>query len=303
MSHGVGSSNIIQSLIDLKGFCEFPACALQEALGHIPVERHSDGEYSDGMRLKRHVRLFPLLGLAWAVALPASASTLFSSGPSRVALIELYTSEGCSSCPPADAWLGRLREKKGLWKDFVPVQFHVDYWDDLGWKDRLSSKSYTARQYAYASSWGSQNVYTPCFVRNGSEWKTSWGSVGGRAAPVGLLTVDYGDDGVSRVEFRPGPAARLSPDGLYEVHLAILGGGLSSQVTAGENRGSTLLHEFVVLGLADQVLAPAAPGAPLGATVPLPHLIMVPPARRALAAWITPHREMEPVQAVGGWIP
>ncbi len=255
------------------------------------------------MRLSIPVRLFLVLGLAAALVPAAAASTRFSSGPGRVALIELYTSEGCSSCPPADAWLGHLKDKPGLWTEFVPVQFHVDYWDGLGWKDRLASKGFTARQYAYATDWGSQNVYTPCFVRNGVEWKTQWGSVGGPAAPTGTLSADLGDDGMVRVEFRPGPAARMSPDGLYEVHLALLGGGFTSKVTAGENSGATLTHEFVVLVLAHQVLAPAAPGAALSAAFPLPHLSVPPPARRALAAWITPHKELAPVQAVGGWLP
>ena len=85
----------------------------------------------------------------------------FSSGPERIALIELYTSEGCSSCPPADRWLGALAGRQGLWKDFVPVEFHVNYWDSLGWKDRLSTPEFTAREYAYSSAWGAPNVYTP----------------------------------------------------------------------------------------------------------------------------------------------
>lgn len=255
------------------------------------------------MRLLPGVRLFLLLGLAGALAPLAAAPTRFSAGPGRVTLIELYTSEGCSSCPPADAWLGRLRDSPGLWAEVVPVQFHVDYWDGLGWKDRLASKAYTARQYAYAADWGAQNVYTPCFVRDGVEWTAQWGHAGGPPPPTGMLSVELGGDGVCRVEFRPGPAARMSPDGLYEVHVAVLGGGLSSHVTAGENRGETLTHEFVVLGLADQVMDAAAPGASLVGTVPLPRPVLMATVRRALAAWITPHGEPEPVQAVGGWLP
>ena len=64
---------------------------------------------------------------------PGDAELVFSSGEQHVALIELFTSEGCSSCPPADHWLSALKSEPGLWKDFVPVAFHVDYWDDIGW--------------------------------------------------------------------------------------------------------------------------------------------------------------------------
>jgi len=226
----------------------------------------------------------------------------FSSGPCRVALIELYTSEGCSSCPPADEWLGDLRRNPKLWKEIVPVQFHVNYWDDLGWKDRLSTPAFTAREYAYAASWHSRNVYTPCFVRNGVEWKPAWGMPGGLTAPMGTLSVEVGD-GACKVEFRPGPSAPASPDGRYEVHVALMAGGLSSKVTAGENLGFTLRHEFVVLGVADVLLGKDEDGPVFRADVALPHPIAQAQVRRALAAWVTPHGGMEPIQATGGWLP
>src|ERR1043166_1377606 len=73
----------------------------------------------------------------------------FQSSEQRTPLIELYTSEGCSSCPPAEAWLSKLKTEAGLWKDFVPVAFHVDYWDHLGWRDRFASAVFTERQRAY----------------------------------------------------------------------------------------------------------------------------------------------------------
>src|SRR5881394_2772067 len=80
-------------------------------------------------------------------------SFTFQSSGEQVALLELYTSEGCSSCPPAETWLSRLKESPKLWKDFVPVAFHVDYWDYLGWKDPFAAKVYTERQHEYASLW------------------------------------------------------------------------------------------------------------------------------------------------------
>jgi hypothetical protein len=225
----------------------------------------------------------------------------FSSGPARVSLIELYTSEGCSSCPPADQWLGSLRDRQGLWTSFVPVEFHVNYWDSLGWKDRLSTKAFTSRQYAYASSWGSGNVYTPCFVRDGGEWKPSWGAPGASQVNAGLLAVEIADDGTCTAEFSPAPASRIQ--GGYKVHIALLGGGIASRVTAGENSGETLNHEFVVLGLSERVLLTPAVGSPMKATLGLPKPSVPDATRRAFAAWVTSEDDQASIQATGGWLP
>src|ERR1700733_854948 len=105
-----------------------------------------------------------ILGLG--LTLQAQTTTRFESGPSQVSLLELYTSEGCSSCPPAEAWLSALSQSPELWKAVVPVAFHVDYWDNLGWKDWFSSREFTQRQRRYAANWGSGSVYTPAFILN-----------------------------------------------------------------------------------------------------------------------------------------
>jgi len=239
------------------------------------------------------------LGLLGAAA--ASAAPLrFTSGASQVALIELYTSEGCSSCPPADQWLGSLSGKPGLWKEFVPVEFHVNYWDNLGWKDRLSTRAFTAREYAYSAAWGSSNVYTPCFVRNGEEWRPLQGGTPPQGGPAGTLSVEL-EAGACRAEFTPAPGT-AAEGGPYEVHVAILGGGITSKVTAGENDGHMLTHEFVVLGISEGGLSPGAPGAALRADVALPKPIVPDSKRRALAAWVTRRGEIAPLQATGGWL-
>src|SRR4051812_33062365 len=105
-----------------------------------------------------------LLPLFITLPINAEPATItFQSGPEQTTLLELYTSEGCSSCPPAEKWLSHLKESPGLWKDFVPVAFHVDYWDRLGWRDLLADRGFSDRQLAYAESWHSENVYTPAF--------------------------------------------------------------------------------------------------------------------------------------------
>src|SRR5256886_7314986 len=85
--------------------------------------------------------------------------------------VELFTSEGCSSCPPADAWISQLKESPDLWKKIVPVVFHVDYWDNLGWRDRFAKPEFTERQRRYVAACRGDSVYTPGFVVNGREWR------------------------------------------------------------------------------------------------------------------------------------
>ncbi len=249
------------------------------------------------------MRIILSIGIIGALASQVQADQQFTNGPARAALIELFTSEGCSSCPPADQWLRTLRSKPGLWRDFVPVEFHVNFWDTRGWKDRFSTPAITQREYDYANLWGC-TPYTPCFARNGVQWKPSWGVVGGPGAPMGVLSVSVDDNGICKVEFMPGPAARVPDDGSFEVHIALLGDGLFSKITDGENNGQLLEHDFVVLGLASQVLTPA-PGTgpvPLRTKMALPHPVVAEGIRHALAAWVTVHGDMEPIQATGGWL-
>ena len=96
---------------------------------------------------------------------------LIKSGTKKVNLIELFSTQSCSSCPPAQRWVSSLVSEKDIWKNFVPVVYHVDYWDYLGWKDPYSSPIYTKLQRNYASVWNARNIYTPMFVLNGSEWR------------------------------------------------------------------------------------------------------------------------------------
>ena len=97
-------------------------------------------------------------------------ATTFESGAAQTTLLELFTSEGCSSCPVAEKWLSQFKTNSDLWKKIVPVAFHVDYWDNLGWPDRFAKAEFTLRQRRYAASWPTGAVYTPAFVVNGKEW-------------------------------------------------------------------------------------------------------------------------------------
>jgi hypothetical protein len=283
------------NLTDRVPFCQFPA-PLVNRLENLKTMQFV--EYWPDSCL--NPRMKGLLALA-LLSSPAMASdpVHFTSGTAQVALVELYTSEGCSSCPPADHWLGALKDDAGLWKEFVPVEFHVNYWDSLGWKDRLSNPSFTAREYSYAATWGSPNVYTPCFVRNGAEWKPSWGGASGsKGGPAGQLEVTVGADGACLATYATGAVSGSSG---YTLHVALLGGGISSRPNAGENEGETLKHDFVVLGLAETALLPR--GSELGAQVALPLPSVSDSKRRAVAAWVTREGNQAPVQATGGWLP
>jgi hypothetical protein len=230
---------------------------------------------------------------------PAAKPVVFTSGEARTRLIELFTSEGCSSCPPAEDWLAGLRHDPGLWRDFVPVSFHVVYWDDLGWPDRFASKPFTARQYALAASWSSNQVYTPCFALDGVEWKVILSRTApATAGPAGVLRFEYSKEGLSRVAFTPGG---LAPRAGYEAQLAVLGGGLSSDVKAGENAGHTLQHEFVALALTTVPLKFTSGVWLADTTLSLPKVPGV--KDLALAVWVTPRGGLAPVQATGGWLP
>ncbi len=242
-----------------------------------------------------------LLALAATVMVSANnfaAEIRFQSGPTQTSLIELYTSEGCSSCPPAEAWLSRLKDNPGLWKNFVPLAFHVDYWDRLGWRDRFSSKQWTERQSRYAAQWQSESVYTPAVVVNGREergWSgTKFGSPNDRQ--TGQLNVNTSDGKTFAVEFRP-------VDGLssaYEAHLALLGSGISTSVRAGENSGRSLAHDFVVLALQNSELKSEAGFNRARLTT---SATAEAGARKAIAVWVTPRGQLFPLQATGGWLP
>lgn len=230
----------------------------------------------------------------------SAAPLLFQSSERQTALVELFTSEGCSSCPPAESWLSRLKENPGLWHDFVPVAFHVDYWDYLGWRDKWGSPQFSDRQRDYAQAWGSGSIYTPGFVLNGKEWR---GWFGHRAAPaasgnkVGVLQASSEDALHWRVSFVPSGSGAAA----YEVHAALLASGLSSDVKAGENAGHHLNHDFAALTLLSQALTNQNNG--LHGSFTLRPDQEATKVRLGLAVWVARSGYREPMQAVGGWLP
>jgi len=235
-------------------------------------------------------RVLLVLGIGGGfAALSFGGEISFESKPARTHLVELFTSEGCSSCPPAETWLGKLQSNPRLWIDFVPVAFHVTYWDNAAWRDPFASKEWTARQYAYSALWKSSSVYTPAFVLDGHEWlNREIPAMAGE--PSGVLKVAVASEERAMVTFSPSAKGART----FEAHVAQLGFGLQSTVKGGENGGRKLVHDFVVLSLATARLGQEATTVPLAKTDA--------GSRRAIAAWVTEVGEIEPIQAVGGWI-
>ena len=245
-------------------------------------------------------QLFFCLSLIMMLSANAqSAAITFQSATKQTALLELYTSEGCSSCPPAETWLSRLKESPDLWKEFVPLAFHVDYWDYLGWRDPWAAREFSDRQRAYAAHWRSENIYTPGFVLNGQEWR-DWS--GRKDAPkfsgakAGVLTVSSSDTNHWRVSFAP----TLPGGANYEIQAALLAGGLNSDVRAGENRGRRLNHDFVVVAILKASVIRRGEIAQGVFTLPVRRT--TPESSLALAVWVTHVGRLEPLQATGGWL-
>ena len=239
------------------------------------------------------------LFLSWLTLLNVQATeTHFESGPQQTALVELYTSEGCSSCPPAEAWLSRQKDNPALWRQFVPLAFHVDYWDRLGWRDRFASKQWTDRQYRYAALWQNESVYTPAVVVNGREQRNGANDelVRPNGSKSGLLTVRITDGRNLAIEFKPETGSGSD----WEAHAALLGSGISSAIGAGENSGRNLTHDFVVLDLRDAGMKSEA-GA-FHANLALSEAPKIVP-RKAVAVWVSPRGRLMPVQSTGGWLP
>ena len=228
----------------------------------------------------------------------------FSSGTAQVPLLELFTSEGCSSCPPADRWLSSLRDHPRLWKNFVPLAFHVDYWNYIGWDDPFASKANSTRQRAYAAQYNEPTVYTPGVRYAGREWR-DWRQAAMPVQPsninIGLLTLEITNHQyIARFEASADGRLAISKTSPLQLNIALLGCNLSSTVTRGENRGKTLEHDFVVL--ASNRISNSASSSEFDQWMGrLPQSEIAAP-RLAVVAWITQGDNLTPVQAVGGYL-
>lgn len=218
----------------------------------------------------------------------AHAQTCQAQSPAEPpAVVELYTSEGCSSCPPADQWLSSIEAGSSV----VALAFHVNYWNHLGWQDRFATPATTGRQYAIKAASGSPYVYTPQVVLNGADWR-DWR----RQAPARL----------PRLAARHAPAVQLRREadqvfaeigaspltGELAGYWAVLEDGHVSRIKAGENAGSTLRHDHVVSSYQPVDAWDARAGQRLSMRLPTPQ------NGQRVAFVVTDRRSGKPVQAV-----
>jgi hypothetical protein len=218
---------------------------------------------------------------------------VFISDQYQATLLELYTSEGCSSCPPADRWLSRLKAHPQLWKSLYPVAFHVDYWDDIGWPDRFADARFSNRQRLYARVGGVRSVYTPGFIMAGREWR-SWFrdptltlATGAETGTLKLVV----DDKWLKANYTGGfdiPA--------LELNIAWLGFAQQTEIEGGENAGKTLTHDFVALRFEQHGSSKAQQQFTWRLTANQP------PQAQAIVAWVSRIGHPSPIQTTGGWI-
>jgi hypothetical protein len=238
-------------------------------------------------------------------AVHAAAPACSAQSPRHtVALVELYTSEGCDSCPPADRWLSSLFARGLGPAQVVPLALHVDYWDYIGWKDPYAKRQFSTRQHKLARLGRATFVYTPQVLLQGRDFR-GWASddFAKRVAeinarpPRASLSLAIRAIGPGGADVEIGGA--LADPALREnvaVYAAAYENKLSSEVRAGENRGRRLEHDFVVR----EWLGPMAFGADgrLAEKRTLPLLPDADPARSGVAAFVQNRRTAEVLQAL-----
>ena len=225
----------------------------------------------------------------------ASDEVQFSSKAQQSIVIELFTSQGCSSCPPAENWLNSYVDDKKLWHEIVPIAFHVDYWDKLGWPDPYANHAYSMRQYRHQQQQHIRSVYTPGVLVNGQEWR---GWIRGFDYPklnadAGILSFTA-DQNILKVDY-----SKTSKD--YVLNVVLLGVDITTSVDRGENRGKELKQNFVVLS---HDMYSGSKSDEEGVWVlPLPKDLSSNAQRHALAIWVSDMDDISPLQATGYWLP
>ena len=251
------------------------------------------------------MRLLVVLLALMAASSPARAGTCEArSGPATAVLVELYTSEGCSSCPPADRWLSSLGERGYAPGRVVPLSLHVDYWDYIGWKDPYAKREFALRQRKLTQLQRLAFVYTPQVMLQGRDFR-GWGGKGFDEAVARInaqparAQLSLRIVGVRAGALEVAASAELAAPGQKDeaaLYLAAYQNRLQSRVSAGENRGRTLSHDYVVLEWQGP-FAFAADGRAAERRL-LPMLPRAGPADSGVVAFVQNRRSAEVLQAL-----
>lgn len=213
----------------------------------------------------------------------------FVSNETRTPLIELYSSQGCSSCPPAERWFSKLKTHPDLWHKFIPVVFHVDYWNYLGWVDPYSDKRFSHRQRIYHYQGATKSVYTPGIIYDGQEWREWYRNVQPPYSinRAGVLSAVIHDNKL-KVNYLSNHTLQLN--------IALLGFELESNVTSGENKGRNFTEDFIVLNYTSAL----SDNGEWQLNI-IKH-DKYNAKRYAIAIWVNDPDKLLPLQAVGGWL-
>nr|WP_241910666.1 DUF1223 domain-containing protein [Enterovibrio norvegicus] len=223
-----------------------------------------------------------------AAAIPfASVGQTWVNADAPATVVELYTSEGCSSCPPAEATLNALERSADLWNKVIPLAFHVDYWNYIGWDDTFADAAYSQRQRDKVNQGQSSGVYTPGWFINDQEWR---GFFARQAIPYA-----NGPRAPTLTATLANKTLRLDYEGTQTLvaNIALVAMNQTTEVKRGENRGRTLDHDFIVVDFAKKA----------GKNhweYTLPSSLDI--SADAIAIWLTPPQGGDPVQTVAGWL-
>ena len=241
--------------------------------------------------MRRGALLLPVLALgAGSACVPAARGAAPATGDQggRLVLVELYTSQGCSSCPAADAFVRDLPRLGFDRRRVVPLTFHVDYWDDLGWKDPFASQAFTDRQRRYADLGqlrspegedGLRGLYTPQMIIDGAVHFSGRRrdvalreiqKAAAQPSAVGLQATAVTAGDRATVSVRVVPAGGAAPRGPLRLFVALASTAARTRVTRGENSGATLEEAAIVRALSEPVRLTTAPAEPVTFTVSKP---------------------------------
>ena len=196
------------------------------------------------------MRYLLLFSFVFSLAVSASDKITVNSKVNKTAVVELYTSQGCSSCPPADRWLEALIETEPDDLNVLALAFHVDYWDYIGWKDRFASPRFTSRQRQLAANNKQSSIYTPEFFVGGREARGSnqvldkIGRTNAMPAEIDLqLGVSRNGNGLTLELI---PSIENHDTNSLHYRFVVYEKNLVSDITRGENAGEILKHQHVV---------------------------------------------------------
>lgn len=244
--------------------------------------------------------LFTTLSLQ---SLQAENSKSFTNSSKNSSLIELYTSEGCHSCPPAEKYIYGLKNHSNLFKLVFPIVFHVNYWDYLGWKDQLAQEKYTTRQRKLARLSRSNTIYTPGVYNNSNkwpEWRKRSNTISSRQLTQGKLTAEVKGDQVSirysaLSNSSKKPAAKQQKQSpIFDFHFVVLGQSIKTKIQSGERTGETVEHDFAVLALKKKSSSQTVS---FSIKSELANF-----KGKAIVVWVTQKGSEKPLQITGGYI-